>query len=566
MLHRASTAMNDSKRILLVEDSPSQAARTTALLEQEAFAVTHAASAEEALSVLSSLRPDLLIVDYDLPGMRGDDFCRRIRLDPSLATVPVLILTATDEVEAERVGLDSGADDYMAKSTDPAILALRIKSLLQRGAQLDRGLSRAARSTPRSLRCLVVDDSATQRFLIESLLAEEGYEVLAVATPGEALAALERENFDCVVGDLVMPDIDGIELCRRVDALRRRRDLFLPIIIHTARERSDDMLATLQAGADDFLVKSSDLTPLKTRLRVLLRRKTQFDEATRIDDELRRKDERIRLAEERAALVTELETAYRRLQETQAQLVQTAKMASLGELVAGIAHEINNPLAFVLSHLGTVEERIAGAAEQLGGSAPAGLRKAASRLADMHEGLNRIRDLVAKLRTFSRLDEGKLKTVNIHESLDSTLRILNHRLTDKIVVDRKYCTQGDLSCFADEINQVFMNVIANSIDAVEGSGTITISTDRDDTNFRIVVSDSGNGIPLELRDRVFEPFFTTKDVGKGTGLGLSISYSIVRRHGGTIELGDNPHGSGAAVTITVPVRMAAPGGEMREGA
>ncbi len=563
--------MSDAARVLLVEDSPTQAARMVALLEGEGLAVEHAASAEAALPVLSARPPALLIVDYNLPGMRGDALCRRLRLDPALAALPILILTGEEGDAVERQGLESGADEYLPKTIAPGTLALRIRSLLARGAQL--GGAEGPRA-PHRPRCLVVDDSATQRALLETELAREGYEVVGVASPADALAALADAAFDCVIGDLVMPGMGGIELCRRIDAMRRRDAAFLPVIVLTGREDPNAMAATFEAGADDFLVKSADLTTLKTRLRVLLRRKAQFDEARRIAGEFRRRDDEIRIeragraaAEERARLAEELERAYRTLKETQARLVQSAKMASLGELVAGVAHEINNPLAFVLGHLGTVERRLGEARDAFGPAAPEAatdrLAKAAARLSDMREGLDRVADLVTKLRTFSRLDEGRLKTVDVHESLDSTLRILSHRLSPRVEVVRAYCNYGDLLCYAGELNQVFMNVIANSVDAMGGRGTIEIATARDATAFHVTVRDTGPGIPPALRERVFEPFFTTKEVGEGTGLGLAISYAIVRRHGGTIEIGDNPAGTGAEVTISLPIDLPAEAVEQR---
>ena len=564
--------MSRPAQVLLVEDSPTQAARMLALLEDEGLAAKHVGSAEAALPILSSRPPDLLIVDYNLPGMRGDELCRRVRLDPALVALPILILTGEERGALERQGLESGADEYLPKTIAPATLGLRIRSLLARGAQLGGGAEARAPHRPR---CLVVDDSATQLAVLESELGREGYDVVGVTTPADALAALGSGAFDCVIGDLVMPGMNGAELCREIDARHRRDGVFLPIIILTARDDTEAMAATFEAGADDFLVKSADLTTLKTRLRVLLRRKSQFDEAQRIAGEFRRRDDVIRTeragraeAEERAALAQELERAngelaeaYRTLQETQSRLVQSAKMASLGELVAGIAHEINNPLAFVLSHLETVRRRLSDVRSELDDVAPPQVRdrlaKAATRLGDMREGLDRVADLVLKLRTFSRLDEGRLKTVDVNDSLDSTLRILAHRLGGEVKVIRNYCERADLFCYAGELNQVFMNILANSIDAMEGRGTIEIETGRDDAVFRVMVRDTGPGIPAALRERVFEPFFTTKDVGKGTGLGLAISYSIVQRHGGAIEIGDNPSGTGAEISITLPTNFAA---------
>jgi two-component system NtrC family sensor kinase len=256
---------------------------------------------------------------------------------------------------------------------------------------------------------------------------------------------------------------------------------------------------------------------------------------------------------------TELQAAYRELQATQAQLVQSAKMASLGELVAGVAHEINNPLAFVLSHLDTARRCLDQFRGDVVGPVPDRAeelwRRALSRLSETELGLGRIRDLVLKLRTFSRLDEGERKRVKIAECIESVLTILGHRLKDDIRVVTELRPPASLDCFPSLLNQVLLNLVANSIDAIEGQGVITIRAGAEGETFVITVADTGAGIPLEVRDRVLEPFFTTKVVGQGTGLGLSIAYSIVKKHQGTLELGEAP-GGGALATIRIPLQMA----------
>jgi two-component system NtrC family sensor kinase len=230
-------------------------------------------------------------------------------------------------------------------------------------------------------------------------------------------------------------------------------------------------------------------------------------------------------------------------------------MASLGELVAGVAHEINNPLAFVISHLTTVMEGLAGILPEvephLSDKSHIRLNKLQQRLQDMQTGLERIKDLVIKLRTFSRLDEGEFKQVNIEECIESVLTLLQYRLKDRISVVRKYGDDNIIRCYPGPLNQVIMNVISNAIDAVEGQGVITITTSKTDSNYTISIADTGIGIPDDIRDRVFEPFFTTKPVGQGTGLGLSISYGIVKKHGGEIGIKSEP-GKGTKMIITIP--------------
>lgn len=248
--------------------------------------------------------------------------------------------------------------------------------------------------------------------------------------------------------------------------------------------------------------------------------------------------------------------ANRELKETQGWLVQSAKMVALGKLVAGVAHEINNPLAFVMSHLSTVERSLRDVAEEaaarLSDEGRRKQQKAFDRITDMHMGLERIRDLVLKLRTFSRLDEGERKTVPIEESIESILTLLQYRLKDRIEVIRNYGEAKLISCYPGPLNQVLMNVLANAADAIEGRGQITISTGKDGSLFFISVADNGRGMAPEVRERIFEPFFTTKPVGEGTGLGLSISYAIVRQHGGAVEVRSQP-GKGTEMLIRIPL-------------
>ncbi len=252
----------------------------------------------------------------------------------------------------------------------------------------------------------------------------------------------------------------------------------------------------------------------------------------------------------------ELSQANRELRGKQAQLVQAAKMASLGELVAGVAHEINNPLAFVQSHLSTAQNGLAKVKAEVESSltAPTAehLSRAQTRLHEAGVGLERIRDLVVKLRVFSRIDEGERKEVRISECIESVLTILRHKFEGRLEMTTHYGHPDTVDCYPSLLNQAIMNLIANGIDAIDGTGTISISTGADGAGYMILIGDTGRGIPIELRDRVFEPFFTTKPVGEGTGLGLSITYSIIQRHNGTLELEPRP-GGGTLAIIRLPL-------------
>ena len=277
------------------------------------------------------------------------------------------------------------------------------------------------------------------------------------------------------------------------------------------------------------------------------------------------------------------------LQKTQTRLIQGEKMASLGQLVAGIAHEINNPVNFIHGNLIHVEQytqnllKIVELYQTLYPDSSEVLNAAyeamdlafviedlPKTIASMQFGTDRIRDIVLSLRNFSRMDESDCKKVNLHQGLDSTLLILAHRLKANgpqraIVIDKHYADLDLIKCYPAQLNQVFMNIIANSIDALEEMTKIdsdfmpkiTLTTQRlGSDQITITIADNGQGIPDEVRSRIFDPFFTTKEPGKGTGLGLPICYQIIHeRHGGTIEC-QSVHGSGTTFVITIPTIVA----------
>ncbi len=558
-------------RILIVEDSETQALQLRYTLEEEGWQVVCASNAEAALAELNRELPDLILADYYLPGMRGDELCRQIRMNVNTRGIPILMLTVDETHDAETHGLQSGADDYLPKSADRDILLLRVRALLRKSqaqaAVLGRGDSHFNRA-----RMLAIDDSPTYLQYLAEELRSENYQVEEASGGAEGLDRLARQAFDCVLVDLVMPGIDGIEVCRRITEMRRSMDNPTVVLMLTSRENKEDMTRGLEAGADDFVGKSSDMAVLKARIRALLRRKFFQEENRRIIEELKNKElETVRAraekdaAEVRAALAEELaqtnrdrQEANRKLKETQMHLVQSEKMASLGQLVAGIAHEVNNPLAFVMNNLFTIETQL----NRLGGEATSRLsetswkrlEKIRLRVGDMRQGLERVKELVLDLRTFSRLDEGKFKTIDVGQSIDAVLRFLHHKMKGRIEVEKNYGPVRDLSCYAGQLNQVFMNVLANAVDAIEGAGKITITTATQDGMFLITVRDTGRGIPESIRHRVFEPFFTTKGVGQGTGLGLAISYGIIQAHGGAIQASSR-EGEGTEFVIRIPLAL-----------
>lgn len=554
--------------ILIVEDSATQALKLQHVMESEGFRTVCAYSAEEALEQLNRTLPNLMIVDYHLPGIQGDELCRQVHMDLTTRSIPILMLTADETQATELHGLESGADDFVAKSEDIGILLLRVHNLLRKSRQ-DSSVLDVARSLFRRARVLIIDDSPTYRETLAQELREEGCEVVQVTCGPEGLKRLAESDYDCVMVDMVMPDMDGIAVCKELSALRSDNDAPLVVLMLSAYENKENVTRALEAGADDFIGKSTEMSVLRARLRALLRRKFLLEQNQRIIEEFRlREMETLRAkaekeaAEARAALAeglsranAELEEANAKLRETQVHLIQSEKMASLGQLVAGIAHEINNPLSFALSNVFTIEGWLAGVladtCECLTPDVRGRLDKARARVVDTGQGLERVRELVVKLRTFSRLDEGEFKTIDVREAIDSVLLFLRHKTSDRIEVVREFGPHSELACFAGQLNQVLMNIVANAVDAIVGKGTITIRTAIEDGMFLIAVRDSGCGIPREHVERIFDPFFTTKPVGQGTGLGLAITYKIVQAHQGRLEV-RSAQGEGTEMRVFIP--------------
>lgn len=550
--------------ILVIDDSRTFREQLRSGLEASGYAVAVAASGEEGLRVAAALRPQAILVDSEMPGIDGCNVIRHVRLDAVLRSTPCVLLTAREGDRAELDAFDAGADAFFRKD-DLEIILARLGAVL-RGRTTP---SNDAVGLSSSKRILAVDDSPTYLASIVEELQRDGYDVVSATSGEEGIAMLTAQAIDCILLDLQMPGLSGIETCQRVKAAPGIREI--PLIVLTGREDREAMIEALGSGADDFISKSSDIEVVKARVRAQLRRKQFEDEHRLIHERLMRSEvaasearaerellrTRARLVEELEQKNTELREAYAELQSTQQNLIQSGKMASLGELVAGVAHELNNPLAFVRSHLDTVRrslERVDPVVQSHAeADALSAWQKAEVRLVEVQRGLERMTDLVVKLRTFSRLDEGELKRVDLGESIDAVLTILRHRCKDRIAITIDVEEPRFLECYASLLNQALMNLVSNAIDAIEETGTIHISSRHDGEHVVIEVTDSGVGIPEHLRQRVLEPFFTTKPVGQGTGLGLSITYSIVRKHGGTIELASSSEG-GTAARIRIPLR------------
>ncbi|MBD2450976.1 hybrid sensor histidine kinase/response regulator [Nostoc sp. FACHB-152] len=422
---------------------------------------------------------------------------------------------------------------------------------------------------------LLVDDNPTNLKVLSEAIQGCGWKAL-MATDGEsALEQTEYAHPELILLDVMMPGLDGFETCRRLKANTITQNI--PIIFMTALSDATDKVKGLEMGAVDYITKPFQQEEVIARLKLHLK----------ISHLTRTLEQRV---QERTS---ELTQSLHQLQQTQLQLIQSEKMSTLGQLIAGIGHEINNPIGFISGNCSYIEEYVNSLLhlvklqqQKLPHPEPeieefveeidleyltADLPKL---IFSMHKGIKHLKEISLSLRTFARSDISSKIQFQIHEGIDSSLMLLKHRLKDqgdrpKIEVVRQYGELPPINCYPGQLNQVFMNVIANAIDAFDdlhhnrsnreiGTAcphTIVITTSVNDQQKTVLIciEDNALGMPSEVQAKIFEPSFTTKPVGQGTGLGLAISRQIVEEaHGGKLNC-DSVLGKGTKFMIQIPI-------------
>jgi signal transduction histidine kinase len=430
-------------------------------------------------------------------------------------------------------------------------------------------------------RILLVDDTPTNLKVLSDALRSQGW-ITLVANDGEsAIEQMAYAKPDLILLDVMMPGMDGFETCRRLKANDQTSPI--PIIFMTALSDATDKVRGLDLGAVDYITKPFQQEEVVARVKLHLKLSQLSQSLEEHADELERRVEQ---------RTVELSQSLQQLKDMQLQLVQSEKMSTLGQLVAGVAHEINNPIGFIGGNLQPaetyvqdllrlidlyrkhypdanpeiVEEMEAIDLDYLSDDLP-------KLLSSMRKGVDRIREISISLRTFSRNDSDRKTKTDLHEGLDSTLLILKHRIKANdyrpdIQIIRQYGELPLVACYSSQINQVFMNLLANAIDALDEVSIkhsfeemqanpmqilIQTSLHADQNAVSICIRDNGLGMPDDVKQKVFDHLFTTKPVGQGTGLGLSISQQIVMdKHGGKLEL-ESTLGQGTEFRIVLPV-------------
>ena len=425
-----------------------------------------------------------------------------------------------------------------------------------------------------STHILLVDDNPTNLKVLSEALQGQGWKTLMAIDGESAIEQAEYARPDLILLDVMMPGIDGFQTCEK---LKQNPDLQdVPVIFMTALSDAVNKVKGLELGAVDYITKPFQQEEVIARVKLHLK-------LSQLTLELERR------VQQRTA---ELEASIETLQNTQLQLIQSEKMSTLGQLVAGIGHEINNPINFVsgnLRHIAdyandllnlvhTYQKHVPNPGEAVDEliediDLPYLAEDLPKLMDSIQQGVVRLRDISASLRSFARADIAEKVEYQIHDGLDSTVMLLKHRLKanenhPEIEVVREYRQLPPISCYPGQLNQVFMNVIANAIDAfeeanqqrsyeslVENPNKITIKSAVDSANQTVTVriQDNGPGMPEHVKTKIFDQSFTTKPVGKGTGLGLAISRQIIlEKHCGQLEC-HSELGQGTEFVIVLPI-------------
>jgi PAS domain S-box-containing protein len=509
------------EQVLAVDPYAYNRAHLEAQLTRAGYAVEVFSDAAALLERVADVgAPDLYVVSDTLPDTTGFELVRRVVGEAS-TRAPVIVTTSRRDSAFRIAGLSAGVDYYLRKPVNAVELFTAARILLERRRLVDE-LARATAFQDALFDAMhsVGITALDEKFNI--VYTSPGIEHLTGYKPIELIGRPPQLTAD---GRAPVPSAATMSVEPRMDLRVRRKDgtMFDAELLRSAmRDPSGKTVGYVGVLID-------------------------IDERKRMERELRGAN-------------TELERLLVELRTTQARLVQHAKMAALGQLVAGVAHEINTPLAAVVSNNDLFLRCFERLRDALNGS-EVGQQPLVARdftaIQDLsrvtQEACSRITGIVRTLRTFARLDEADVKAVDLKEGLESTLVLVAHLLKGGIGVERRYGDCPRVECHPNQLNQVFMNLIVNACQAMGESGTLTLTTRPLGDDVEVRIGDTGVGIPREKLPRIFDPGFTTKGAALGTGLGLSIVYQIVEGHGGQITV-QSELGRGTEFVMRLPVR------------
>lgn len=522
-----------AKTVLLIDDSPTFLAALTSVLESSGYSVITAASGEEGLRVAVDARPAVIVVDGVLPGIDGSMVIRRIRADAVLRSTPCILLTASEERSGELKALEAGADAYVRKEDDARIILARVTAVLRSSGAPSAVGSTASLLGPK--RILTVDDSLTYLHEVATQLRDEGFDVVPARSGEEAIELLAVQAVDCILLDMVMPGLSGQETCRRIKGSPVWRDI--PLIMHTALEEQQSMIEGINAGADDYISKSSDLEVLCARVRAQLRRKQFEDENRNIREQLLQKELEItvansarELAETRAVFVEELER----------------KNSELEAFSYSVSHDLRAPLRSIDGFSQLLLEDHAAMLDSKGQDYLRRVRESAQRMGELIDDLLQLSRVgraelarsPVELSVIAREVFGELKK-------QQPERKIEFRVAQSLAVE----ADGRL------LRVVFENLIGNAwkFTAKVAVALIEVGTELNGGATAFFVRDNGAGFDMNYAESLFRPFqrLHADSDFPGTGIGLATVHRIIDRHGGRIWA-ESSVGKGATFYFTIP--------------
>jgi signal transduction histidine kinase/DNA-binding response OmpR family regulator len=566
-------------KIMIVEDDPRSLAPLEKTLRQTEPALVTACTGAEAWNQYAIHQPRIVVTDWLLPEISGLELCQRIRKHALDTYTYLIIMAAKDNKEDVLAAFDAGVDDFMAKPFDVRELQARINTG-KRIIELEdkhQSIHRTLISSRNKFR--TVFDALTEEIISvdcemkivsmnkSALSTRKGSFQAHINKPCCSLSE-EPQSISCrnVIGDLVQKAFATQTKQFFIDRFQDEKGNAV-IKEHTALPVMDD-----DGRVMTVTVVSRDVTESHQR-----------------NEEIKNLNEKLRkISSELIKKNLKLEKALENLERTQAQMLRSEKMASIGQLAAGVAHEINNPTGFVSSNLQTLSDyqqdfsqlieeyqqlktTLRGLpADQLPQSVSDLLTQVETTeenvdiayikedvndlISDCREGTERIKKIVQDLKHFAHPGEDKLKETDINSGIVSTLNVAKNELKYKATIVKDLGQVPIIQAHPQQLNQVFMNILVNAAQAIEKTGEIHITTATVDGMVEIRISDTGCGIPKENLNKIFDPFFTTKDVGKGTGLGMNIAYNIINKHDGDIQV-ESELGKGTTFIMRLPVLL-----------
>ncbi|MCP4744602.1 MAG: response regulator [Desulfobacteraceae bacterium] len=565
--------------ILIVEDDFISRSLLKKMLLSIGQKVIEAENGRKAWEVIKERSCKFIITDWIMPEMDGLELCRRVRQNYKDNYVYIIMLTVKDRKKDLVNVLETGADDFIPKPFDPeelrarVLTGIRILELEDNHIKLQQNIVESRKKLRTVFDCLQ-----------EQIVSIDPD--FTIVSANKSFVKDTRLGIDHVVGK------NCEQLKEESAVLKNYSSKIIPLVQNVfARGKANENVIIFDEQPDSKIYKQVNCLPIKDKLERVVQTVVVMKDIT----EERRNTEKIRQLNERLlesysqieAKNKKLEQTLVRLKETQHQMLHSEKMASIGQLAAGVAHEINNPTGFVSSNLKTLgdyqkdmHELILRYQKFLKSLESAGnkpdlsstitpkiqslkdfeeeididflIKDTTDLISDCREGASRIKKIVLDLKDFAHPNEDKVQSTDINNGILSTLNVVSNEIKYKASVTKHLEQIPKINGYPHQLNQVFMNILINAAQSIEKNGNIDINTRSQKGFVEISISDTGCGIPEENINRIFDPFFTTKDVGKGTGLGMNIAFNIIKKHKGTIDVSSTV-GKGTTFLIRLPV-------------